>query len=113
MCHDFRHETNVAYRKLVEVQRSDLVGQYLVSTTEKTKAKIMEARCGILFVYEAYRLIPMVGKDFGCEAIKELMVVMEERDPVMTFVGYEKAMEKFLNLNPGLRSCINGKFVFT
>lgn len=96
----------------MEVQRSDLVGQYLGSTTEKTKAKILEARGGVLFVDEAYRLIPTVGKDFGREAIEELMAVMEEDDPVMIFAGYKKPMEKFLNVNPGLRSRIYRKFVF-
>ena len=88
------------------------MGQYLGSTTEKTKAKIMEARGGVLFVDEAYRLIPTAGKDFGQEAIEELMAVMEEGDPVMIFAGYEKPMEKFLNVNPGLRSRIYRKFVF-
>lgn len=96
----------------MEVQRSDLVGQYLGSSTEKTKAKILEARGGVLFVDEAYRLIPTAGKDFGREAIEELMAVMEESDPVMIFAGYEKPMEKFLNVNPGLRSRIYRKFVF-
>lgn len=96
----------------MEVQRSDLVGQYLGSTTEKTKAKILEARGGVLFVDEAYRLIPTAGKDFGREAIEELMAVMEEDDPVVIFAGYEKLMEKFLNVNPGLRSRIYRKFVF-
>ena len=27
------------------------------------------------------------------------MAVMEDRDPVMIFAGYEKPMEKFLNVN--------------
>ena len=99
--------------KVVEVQRSDLVGQYLGSTTEKTKAKIMEARGGVLFIDEAYRLIPSAGgKDFGREAIEELMAVMEQGDPIMIFAGYPKQMEKFLDVNPGLRSRIYRKFVF-
>lgn len=97
----------------MEVQRSDLVGQYLGSTTEKTKAKIMEARGGVLFTDEAYRLIPTAGgKDFEREAIEEIMSVMEQGDPVMIFAGYEKLMEKSLNVNPGLRSRIYRKFIF-
>lgn len=62
---------------------------------------------------EAYRLIPTAGgKDFGREAIEELMAVMEDGDPVMIFAGYEDRMEKFLNVNPGLRSRIYRKFIF-
>ena len=77
--------------KIVEVQRSDIVGQYLGSSTEKTRAKIDEACDGVLFVDEAYRLIPSArGKDFGQEAIEELMAVMEDGDPIMIFARYEK-----------------------
>ncbi|CAH3168210.1 unnamed protein product [Porites evermanni] len=85
--------------KIIEVQRSDLVGQYLGWSTEKTRAKIDEARGGVLFVdREAYRLIPSAGgKDFGREAIEELMAVMEDGDPVMIFACYEKEMDKFLD----------------
>ena len=93
--------------KIVEVQRSDLIGQNLGSTTEKTKQKIVEARGGVLFLDEAYQLIPTAGgKDFGREAIEELTAVMEDGDPVMIFAGYEDKMEKFLNVIPGLRSRI-------
>ncbi|KAJ7380584.1 hypothetical protein OS493_009051 [Desmophyllum pertusum] len=100
-------------RRVAEVQRSALVGQYLGSTTEKTKGVIKEARGGVLFVDEAYRLIPTAGgKDFGREAIEELMAVMEDGDPVMIFAGYERQMEKFLDVNPGLRSWIYRRFVF-
>ena len=70
------------------------MGQYLGSTTEKTKAKIMEARGGVLFVDEAYRLIPTARKDFGREAIEELMAVMEEGDPVMIFTGCMRELWK-------------------
>ena len=81
----------------MEVQRSDLTGQYFGSTTDKKKEKILEARGGVLFIDEAYRLIPSAGgKDFGCEAIEELMAVMEDGDPVMIFAGYADKMEKSL-----------------
>ena len=77
--------------KIVEVQRSDVVGQYLGSSTEKTRAKIDEAWGGVLFLDEAYRLIPSArGKDFGREAIEELMALIEDSDPIMIFARYEK-----------------------
>ena len=57
----------------MEVQRSDFRGQYLGSATEKTKQKIVEAHGDVLFIDEAYRLIPTAGgKYFGREAIKEV-----------------------------------------
>ena len=97
----------------MEGQRPDLIGQYLGSTTEKTNQKLVEARGDVLFIDEAYQLIPTAGgKDFGCEAIEELMAVMEDGNPVMIFARYKNKMEKFLNVNPGLRSRIYRKFTF-
>ena len=75
-----------------------LVGQYPGSSTEKTKAKIVEVRGGVLFVDKANRLIPTAGKDFGSH--------QRTGDPVMIFAGYEKLIEKFFNMNLGLRSHI-------
>ena len=90
--------------KIVEVQRSGLLGQYHGSSTEKTRAKIEGARGGVLFVDEAYHLIPSArGKDFGREAIEELMALMEDGDPIMIFARYEKEMDKFVDINPRLR----------
>ena len=37
---------------------------------------------------------------------------MKDGDPVMIFAGYEKKKDKFLDVNPGLRSRIYRKFVF-
>ena len=64
-------------RKVVEVQRGDLVGQFLGSTEEKTTNKIEEAKGNALFVDEAYRRI----------AINQLMVAMERGNLMMIFVG--------------------------
>lgn len=87
-----------------------VVGQHLRSTTEKTRANTNEAWGGVLFVDEAYHLIP--SEDFGQAAIEELMAVMEDGYPIMIFAGYDKKMDKVLDVNPGLRSRIYRKFVF-
>ena len=100
-------------KKVIEVQRGDLVGQYLGSTEEKTSAKIKEAKGGVLFVDEAYRLTPRsTGVDYGRIAINQLMAVMEKGDPVMIFAGYPAEMKEFLSANPGLTSRIKYKFTF-
>ncbi|KAK3754431.1 hypothetical protein QZH41_009216 [Actinostola sp. cb2023] len=49
---------NIKKRKVTEVQRGDLVGQYLGGTEAKCAAKIKEARGGVLFIDEAYHLTP-------------------------------------------------------
>ena len=99
---------------MVEVQRGDLVGQYIGSTEDKTAAKISEAKGGVLFVDEAYRLTPRSESvDYGQIAINQLMAAMEKGDPVMIFAGYPKEMSEFLKANPGLNSRIKYKFDFT
>ncbi|CAH3162434.1 unnamed protein product [Porites lobata] len=100
-------------RKVVEVQRGDLAGQFLGSTEQKTANKIEEAKRGILFVHEAHRLTPRSsGMDYGRIAINQLMVAMEKGDLVMIFAGYPAEMKDFLNSNPELKSRIKYKFNF-
>merc|ERR1719327_1800293 len=99
----------------VYVQREDLVGSCVGKTAQLTKAKVQEARGGVLFVDEAYRLFPKDAdvKDFGKEAVDELMAAMlVEGGPLMIFAGYPKLMDGFLQANPGLRSRIPNTFDF-
>jgi len=93
----------------VTVQREDLVADVVGGTAKLTKKRIKDAAGGVLFVDEAYRLFPKDAdpKDFGREAVDELMAAMLEEDaPVMIFAGYPKLMDGFLLANPGLRSRI-------
>lgn len=93
--------------QLVEVQRSDLVGEYIGQTATKTKSVINKAMDGILFIDEAYTLATGAGKnDFGSEAIAELLTAMENYSErlVVIVAGYTKEMQKFIDTNPGLAS---------
>lgn len=94
---------------LIEVSRTDLVGQYVGETAQKTSKKVNEALNGVLFIDEAYSLI--LGKNdlFGLEAIDTIVKYMEDyrEELVIIAAGYSKEMEEFLDSNSGLRSRFN------
>ncbi len=91
---------------LVEVERADLVGEYIGHTAQKAKEAIQKALGGILFVDEAYTLAQGGEKDFGKEAIATIVKQMEDnRDNlVVVLAGYCNEMDHFMRSNPGLRS---------
>lgn len=93
---------------LVETDRSGLVAEYVGQTAVKTNKKIDEALDGVLFIDEAYALAGE-GKDYGSEVVATLLKRMEdERDRlVVVIAGYTDEMEKFMNLNSGLKSRFN------
>jgi len=91
---------------LVEVERADLVGEYIGHTAQKTREQIRKALGGILFIDEAYSLARGGEKDFGREAIDTLVKGLEDykTDFVLILAGYSNEMDEFLNSNPGLPS---------
>lgn len=91
---------------LIEIERADLVGEYIGHTAIKVKEQVKNAIGGILFIDEAYSLARGGEKDFGKEAIDALVKAMEDyRDNlILILAGYHKEMEHFIMTNPGLRS---------
>lgn len=91
---------------LVEVERADLVGEYIGHTALKTREVVKRASGGLLFIDEAYSLARGGEKDFGRESIDCLVRAMEEQrgDLVIIFAGYSDEMDWFLSQNPGLHS---------
>lgn len=94
---------------LVEVQRSDLVAEYVGQTATKTNAKIDEAIDGVLFIDEAYTLAEGGQGDFGQEAINTLLKRMEDdrNRLIVILAGYSNEIKLFINSNPGLQSRFN------
>jgi stage V sporulation protein K len=92
--------------QLVEVERADLVGEYVGHTAQKTRQLLARAHGGILFVDEAYALAHGGERDFGREALTTLVKGVEEgsADRIVILAGYTREMESLLQLNPGLRS---------
>lgn len=99
-----------------EVDRSQLIGEYIGQTAPKVKKAIEEAKGGILFIDEAYALAREAddSKDFGKEAIEVLIKEMSDgsRDLAIMVAGYPHEMEVFLKSNPGLRSRFANYFHF-
>lgn len=92
--------------KLHEIERADLVGEYIGHTAMKTRDAIKRAKGGVLFVDEAYSLARGGSKDFGREAIDTLVKHMEDsqHEFILILAGYSTEMNYFLKLNPGLES---------
>ncbi|KAL8209357.1 hypothetical protein R6Q57_006089 [Mikania cordata] len=105
----------LATDKVTEVQRTDLVGEFVGHTGPKTRKVLKEAEGGILFVDEAYRLIPMQksdDKDYGLEALEEIMSVMDNGKLVVIFAGYSEPMKRVISSNEGFCRRVTKFFTF-
>jgi SpoVK/Ycf46/Vps4 family AAA+-type ATPase len=99
-----------------EVDRTDLVGEYIGQTAPKVREAIELARGGVLFIDEAYALSRSNedSKDFGREVVEILLKEMSDGigDLAIFVAGYPKEMKTFLDSNPGLRSRFKNTFEF-
>ncbi|WFE24378.1 right-handed parallel beta-helix repeat-containing protein [Solwaraspora sp. WMMD937] len=100
---------------LVEADRTTMVGEYVGHTGPRTQAVFRRALGGVLFIDEAYSLVPPGHtNDFGQEAIATLVKLMEDyRDDVVVIVaGYPLEMSRFIASNPGLASRFSRTLTF-
>lgn len=99
-----------------EVDRADIVGEYIGQTAPKVKEAIKKARGGILFIDEAYSLARAGedAKDYGKEVIEILVKEMSDGkgDLAIIVAGYPREMKTFLESNPGLKSRFNLYYEF-
>ena len=88
------------------ISRADIVGQYVGQTAPRTRACLLNALEGVLFIDEAYQLTPEdPGRDFGPEAITEIVNFLDKYIGmnVVIVAGYEDLMKgRFFPSNEGL-----------
>lgn len=93
---------------VVETSRTKLLGRYMADAEKNTEELLEGALGGAVFFDEMHTLHEkgyQQGDPYGNAIINTLLLYMENhRDELVVFgAGYAKAMEKMLDVNPGLR----------
>ncbi|MCC8151697.1 MAG: AAA family ATPase, partial [Lachnospiraceae bacterium] len=102
--------------KIVKVTAADIVSMYLGQWVVLLKEKIAEAQGGILFIDEAYFLIP--GEDNSATQQKQcLNVLIQEMENnsdniSIIFAGYEDEIDTLFSANEGINSRVPYRFQF-
>lgn len=108
---DIYHELGLLEsNRVIEVNRSHLIGSYVGQSEENTINYIKQAVGGVLFIDEAYSLRrqDQSGNDYGQAVIDTLVSAMTSGEYANKFAvilaGYPEETRQFLWSNPGLRS---------
>ena len=98
------------------VKASDLIGQYVGQTRQKTKQVIEDANGGVLFIDEVYALSSGSGEkvSYGKECIDTINQELSENrhNLIIIIAGYEREInESFFKVNQGLERRFPFKYV--
>ena len=93
----------------VQCSATDLQTGYVGQAAKKTREKFEEAKGGVLFIDEAYRLYDPKGTTFMKEAVDEIVNLLTEEEfkgkMCVIFAGYEAEIDEMMSkVNPGLKS---------
>ncbi|AKK29947.1 type VII secretion AAA-ATPase EccA [Mycobacterium sp. EPa45] len=108
----------VRHPEIIEVKRADFCGEHIGSSGPKTNELIRRSLGRILFMDEFYSLVERHhdGRPdmIGMEAVNQLLVALEVHRFDFCFIGagYEKEVDEFLTVNPGLAGRFNRKLRF-
>lgn len=104
--------------EIIEVRRADFCGEYIGASGPKTLDLIDRSMGRILFFDEFYSLVERHhdGRPdmIGMEAVNQLLVALEVHRFDFCFIGagYEREVDEFLAVNPGLAGRFNRKLRF-
>ena len=103
----FYHLELLPTDRVVETTAKTMMGQYVGQTAQLVTAKMEEARGGILFIDEAYSLVPSAGS-FASDAVQTLLDNITKPEfkgnLVIILAGYEKDLDLLFTVNAGLSS---------
>ena len=108
----------VRHPEIIEVKRADFCGEHIGASGPKTNELINRSLGRILFMDEFYSLVERHhdGRPdmIGMEAVNQLLVALEVHRFDFCFIGagYEKEVDEFLTVNPGLAGRFNRKLRF-
>jgi replication-associated recombination protein RarA len=101
----------VKTNKFIEATSQDFIAGYVGQTAIKSRTTLDKFKGGVIFIDEAYAF-NSDGAEFSTEAISEILKVMESKETVFIFAGYNDEMDQFINMNPGLKSRIGSVMTF-
>ena len=101
--------------KVIEREAKTILSSYVNASGQNMDKAVDEAMGGVLFIDEAYNLLPQPGSmnNTGNEALDALMTRMENDKGkfVVVIAGYKDRMEELIRRgNPGLMSRFNKNF---
>jgi len=108
----------VRHPEIIEVKRADFCGEHIGSSGPKTNELIDRSLGRILFMDEIYGLVERHhdGRPdmIGMEAVNQLLIALEVHRFDFCFIGagYEREVDEFLTVNPGLAGRFNRKIRF-
>lgn len=102
------HSLNLLSKgEVIVTERSKLIGRYIGETEDNVRDILKEAKGNVLFIDEAYTLCKSENddRDFGRHAIEALLTTLadENADMLVIMAGYEKEMNKMMDINTGLK----------
>lgn len=93
--------------KIIETTPRQFIAGYVGQTAIKTRELLDQYKGGLIFIDEAYGFNHNEDDaNFSDEAIAEIIKDMEKKETVFIFAGYDKEMDDFTKLNPGIKSRI-------
>lgn len=104
--------------KYISCNGNDLCGAYLGWTAPTINSLFKQGAGGVIFIDEAYSLADSAsgadGSGYAQEAVNSLLTHLENQDnkTVVIFGGYENPMNRFFDMNPGLRSRVPKTLIF-